>query len=440
MPTLELLLILFLILVNGLLAMSELAVVSARPSRLKSMAEQGVHGARRALALASQPGRFLSTVQIGISLVGILAGAISGATLAAPLEARLIEAGVPSEFAEPLAFGLVVAAVTYVSLVLGELVPKQLALRNAERIACKVAPAMTLLAQAASPFVWLLNNSGDLVLTLLGQRHVSAARVTDEEIRTLVAEAASTGVIEPQERSMITGVMRLGDRPIRAVMTPRRDVESIDLSDDPPDMRKKILASPHSRLVVTDGSPDKVVGVVQAKDLLDACLRRRRFSPSNHVKQAPIIPETMDALDVVELLKASPVHLALVHDEYGHFQGLVTSADILETIVGAFRTEEGPPEKHIIRRDDGSLLVSGDTPIEELADALSLVFPEKRDFHTAAGFVLDRLQRIPEVGEHFTERSWRFEVIDLDGRRIDKLLVTRSPATRRKAATETSRP
>ena len=370
MLTLELLLILILILLNGLLAMSELAVVSARPTRLRSMAEKGVRGARRALALASEPGRFLSTVQIGITLVGVLAGAISGATFAIRLEARVIEAGVPAEFAEPLAFGIVVAAVTYVSLVLGELVPKQLALRNAERIACRVAPAMILLAQAASPLVWLLNTSGDLVLTLLGQRHVSAARVTDEEIRTLVAEAESTGVIEPQERSMITGVMRLGDRQIRAVMTPRRDVDSIDLSDELQAMRKKILASPHSRLVVTDGSPDKVVGVVQAKDLLDACLRRRKFSPGNSVKQAPIIPETMDALEVVELLKASSVHMALVHDEYGRFQGLVTSADILETIVGAFRTEEGPPENHVIRRDDGSLLVSGDTPIEELADAL----------------------------------------------------------------------
>jgi putative hemolysin len=440
MLTLELLLIFILILLNGLLAMSELAVVSARPTRLRSMAEKGVLGARRALALASEPGRFLSTVQIGITLVGVLAGAISGATFAIRLETRAIEAGVPAEFAEPLAFGIVVAAVTYVSLVLGELVPKQLALRNAERIACRVAPAMTLLAQAASPLVWLLNTSGNLVLTLLGQRHVSAARVTDEEIRTLVAEAESVGVIEPQERSMITGVMRLGDRQIRAVMTPRRDVDSIDLSDELQAMRKKILASPHSRLVVTDGSPDKVAGVVQAKDLLDACLRRRKFSPGNSLKQAPIIPETMDALEVVELLKASSVHMALVHDEYGHFQGLVTSADILETIVGAFRTEEGPPEKHIIRRDDGSLLVSGDTPIEELADALGLVFPDKRDFHTAAGFVLDRLRRIPEIGEHFTERHWRFEVIDLDGRRIDKLLVTKRPATRRKAATETSRP
>jgi putative hemolysin len=437
MLALELLLILALILVNGLLALSELAIVSARPARLKAMAEKGTRGARRALALAAEPGRFLSTVQIGITLVGVLAGALSGATLAARLSPPLIEAGVPERLAEPLAFGIVVTAVTYVSLVLGELVPKQLALRNAERLACRVAPAMMLLAKVASPFVWLLNASGNLALSLLGQRHSHTRQVTDEEIRTLVAEAESSGVIEPQERSMITGVMRLGDRPIRAVMTPRRDVASVDLSDDLATMRKKILDTPHSRLVVTDGSPDKVLGVVQAKDLLDASLRRRKFAPKRYIKQAPIIPETMDAIDVVGLLKASPVHMALVHDEYGHFQGLVTSADILEIIVGAFRTEAGPPEKHIVTRDDGSLLISGDAPVEELADVLGLTFPDTRDFHTAAGFVLERLQRIPEVGEKFNEGNWCFEVVDLDGRRIDKLLVTSRPGTRRKASVVT---
>ena len=437
MLALELLLILALILVNGLLALSELAIVSARPARLKAMANQGTRGARRALALAAEPGRFLSTVQIGITLVGVLAGALSGATLTARLVPPLIEAGMRERFAEPLAFGLIVTAVTYVSLVLGELVPKQLALRNAERVACRVAPAMTLLAKVASPFVWLLNASGNLALSLLGQRHAHSRQVTDEEIRTLVAEAESSGVIEPQERFMITGVMRLGDRPIRAVMTPRRDVASVDLSDDPATMRRKILETPHSRLVMTDGSPDKVVGVVQAKDLLDASLKRRKFAPGRYVKQAPIIPETMDAIDVVGLLKASPVHMALVHDEYGHFQGLVTSADILEIIVGAFRTEEGPPEKHIVTRDDGSFLISGDAPVEELADVLGLTFPDARNFHTAAGFVLERLQHIPDVGEKFNEGNWCFEIVDLDGRRIDKLLVTLRPGTRRKASVVT---
>jgi putative hemolysin len=430
---LEFFLIVALVLVNGLLALSELAIVSARPARLKTLGDRGIRGARRALALAAEPGRFLSTVQIGITLVGVLAGAISGATLAERLEHLLINAGASRNIAEPLAFGVIVSIVTYLSLVLGELVPKQLALRNAERLACTVSPAMTLLAQIASPLVSLLNASGNLVLALLGQRQSSARQVTDEEIRTLIAEAESVGVLEPEQRSMISRVLHLGDRPVRAVMTPRHEVDSIDVSDAPPVMRGRILESPHSRLVVTDGTPDKVIGVVQATDLLDACLRRRKFAPQDHVKQAPIIPETMDVLDVVELLKQSPVHMALVHDEYGHFEGLVTPADILENIVGAFRTEEGPPEKHIIRREDGSILVSGDTPIEELTDTLGMSFSDARDFHTAAGFVLDRLQRIPEVGEHFTEKNWRFEIVDMDGRRIDKILVTPRPATRRKS-------
>jgi putative hemolysin len=431
MLALEILLILALILVNGLLALSELAIVSARPARLKTMADKGVRGARRALALASEPGRFLSTVQIGITLVGILAGALSGATLATRLEALLIRTSLPPSIAEPVAFGGVVGAVTYVSLILGELVPKQLALRNSERFACAVAPAMMFLARAASPFVWLLKTSGDVVLKIFGSHHASASRVTDEEIRTLVAEAESVGIIEPEERSMITGVMRLGDRQVRAMMTPRREVGSIDLSDSLEAMRRKIQASPHSRLVVTDGSPDNVVGVVQAKDLLDAFISRRKFDPRKAVTPAPIIPETMDALDVVQILKDAPVHVALVHDEYGHFQGLVTSADILETIVGAFRTEAGPPERHIVRRDDGSFIIAGDAPIEELTDTLHMTLPDHRSYHTAAGFVLDRMRRLPEVGENFIEGGWCFEVIDLDGRRIDKLLASRRPPMRR---------
>ncbi len=431
---LEIVLLLILLLTNGLFALSELAIVYARPARLKSMAERGVGGARRALALASQPGRFLSTVQIGITLVGILAGAISGATIAVRLEGPLVDAGMSPGLAEPVAFVAVVSLVTYFSLIIGELVPKQLALRNAETLACAVAPLMTLLARISGPLVSLLDASGNLVLSLLGQRHASAKTVTDEEIRTLVAEAESVGVIEPEERSMIAGVMRLGDRAVRAVMTPRHEVDSVDLADDLGQMRSKILESPHSRLIVTDGSPDKVVGVLQAKDLLDAYLRRRKFAPRKYVKTAPVIPETMDALDVIELMKTSEVHVALVLDEYGHFEGIVTSADILETIVGAFRTEEGPPEAYIVRRDDGSFLISGDTPVEELADTLGMNLSDERDFHTAAGFALDRFQRIPTIGEKFIEGNWCFEVIDLDGRRIDKMLAARKPFTHRSAS------
>jgi putative hemolysin len=234
---------------------------------------------------------------------------------------------------------------------------------------------------------------------------------------------------------MIAGVMRLGDRQVRAVMTQRLDVDTIELRDDVATMRRKILASPHSRLIVNDGSADRIAGVVQAKDLLDAFLKGRKVNPRNYVVEAPVIPESMDALDVLAVLKKSPIHVGLVHDEYGHFQGLVTAADILEAIVGEFLTEEGPPAPAIVERDDGSFLISGSAPIDEVAAALGRAFPGDRGYHTAAGFILEHLGRIPEIGENFTEAGWRFEVIDLDGRRIDKLLVSRVVPVTHRAST-----
>jgi putative hemolysin len=432
MPYLETVLVLCLILLNGVLAMSELAVASSRPARLKTFAARSVRGAKRALMLAADPGRFLSTVQIGITLIGILAGVLSGANWGEHAVDWLISLGLPRRAAEPLGFAAIVTAITYLSLVVGELVPKQIALRNPERIACAVAPAMTLLARLSAPLVWLLDRSGKLVLALLGYGSTRASTVDDAEIHALIADAESAGVLEPAERSMIAGVMRLGDRQVRAMMTPRLDVDMLDLRDDVATMRRKIMASPHSRLVVNDGAADRVAGVVQAKDLLDACLKAGKVNPRNHMVEAPVIPETMDALDVVAVLRKSPIHVGLVHDEYGHFQGLVTAADVLEAIVGQFRTEEGPPEPLIVERDDGSFLVSGATPIDEVAAALGRGFSAERGYHTAAGFILERLGRIPEVGENFTDGGWRFEVIDLDGRRIDKLMVSRvAPVTHR---------
>jgi putative hemolysin len=433
MLTLELAFVILLIFVNGVLAMSELAVVSARPARLKAMIDRGIKGSRRALVLASDPGRFLSTVQIGITLVGILAGAFSGATLAARLAGWLAGHGVPGAVAEPLAFGLVVSVITYLSLVIGELVPKQLALRNPEAMACAVAPAMTWLARIGAPLIWLLDISGEAILKLLGRRAVAQARMMEDEIRTLVAEAESAGILEPEERAMIAGVMRLGDRPVRAVMTPRPEIDLIDLSDDPEATRQDIIASVHSRLPVIDGSPEEVLGIIQAKDMLDACLKGEPLEPRNFIRQAPVIPDTMDALDVLTVLKASPVHLGLVHDEYGAFEGIVTAADILESIAGVFRTEEGLAEPHSVRRPDGSYLISGAMPVDELVDLLGTKVPENRTYHTAAGLLLVELGHLPEVGETVDISGWRFEVVDLDGRRIDKILATRLPLRRHSA-------
>ena len=430
----ELAIVTILILVNGLLALAELAIVSSRRARLQAMVDREVVGARRALALASDPGRFLSTVQIGITLVGVLSGAFSGATLGLRLAEWFAQLGPPAGVAEAVGVGMVVTVITYFSLVIGELVPKQIALRNPEKIAVRVAPAMTAMARIASPVVWFLDISGRAVLRALGYQAQAEHRVTDEEIRTLMAEAETAGVIEPGERAMIAGVMRLGDRPVRAVMTPRREVDMVDLTDGPDDIRRMLVESIHSRLPVHAGTPEEMLGVVQAKDLLDACLRGERLELRAQVRPAANVPDTADALDVVDVIKGSPVHMALVHDEYGHFQGVVTNADILEAIVGDFRTDEGPAEPDAVQRDDGSWLIAGSMPVDEMADRLFVAVPQERGYHTAAGFMLNQLGHLPDVGESFDSQGWRFEVIDLDGHRIDKILARRIAAGRRRAA------
>lgn len=422
---LELGIVLSLILLNGVLAMAELAIVSSRRARLQSLVDREVVGSRRAMALAADPGRFLSTVQIGITLVGVLSGAFSGATLGLRLTEWFAALGVPAGIAEYAGVGLVVAAIAYASLIAGELVPKQIALRDPEKIAVRVAPAMMVLARLASPLVWLLDASGDALLRLLGHKSEGERKVTADEVRNLMAEAESSGILEPGERAMISGVMRLGDRPVRAVMTPRGEVDMIDLSADPEEIRSRIIDSVHSRLPVHDGRPEEMIGVVQAKDLLDACLKDKLSEVRNHVRPAPVIADNADALDVVETIRTSAVHMALIHDEYGHFEGVVTHADILEAIIGASHTDEGPPEPHAVQRDDGSWLVSGTMPVDEMAELLSLDIPRQRSYHTAAGFALAFLGQLPLVGEWFGTLGWRFEIVDLDGRRIDKILATR---------------
>ena len=430
---LELAIVVVLIGINGLLAMAELAVVSSRRARLQVMADRQVVGARRALALAGNPGKFLSSVQIGITLVGVLSGAYSGATLGLRVALFLQEMGLRAGIAEPAGVGVVVALITYLSLVAGELVPKQIALRNPERVAVRVAPAMTLLARIASPLVWLLDFSGRMLLRALGQKAQSDRLVTDDEIHMLVAEAESTGVIEPGERSMIAGVMRLGDRSVRAMMTPRRDVDMVDLSDDREAIRKTLIDSVHSRLPVHEGMADEPIGVLQSKDLLDAYLVGDHPEVREFVRPAQAVPESLDALDVVGIIKNSPVHMVFVTDEYGHFQGVVTNADILEAIVGASRTDEGPAELDAIKREDGSWLLSGSMPADEMAERLRIAIAPERAYHTAAGFVLDRLGHLPEVGERFRDQGWEFEIVDLDGRRIDKLLARRMANPPRRA-------
>ncbi|MCK9540930.1 MAG: hemolysin family protein [Novosphingobium sp.] len=423
-PWIDVLVIAGLIVLNGLFAMSELAIVSARPARLNVAAQKGSGGARAALALAADPGRFLSTVQIGITLVGIVAGAYSGSSLGGPMGERLAALGVPERAADEAGFALVIIATTYFSLVVGELVPKQLALRSAEAIAIIAARPMAMLAKAMAPFVWLLDKSSALLLRLIGVRQAGEDGVTAEELHMIFAEATRSGAIEEDERAIMTGIMRLADRPVRELMTPRTELDWIEQRASEADVRARIKESPHSLLPVADGSPDRVIGVVKVREVLAHLLAGRKPNISRMMKKAEIIPDQLDAMDALRILQQSDVSMALVHDEYGHFEGIVTPADLLAAIVGNFAShqDEGD-EPMVVEREDASLLISGALPADAMAARLGMALPDSREYATAAGYVLSVLKRLPREGENFTEQGWRFEVVDMDGLKIDKLLV-----------------
>jgi putative hemolysin len=411
--------------------MSELAIVSSRPSSLKVMMENDAPGARHALALASDPGKFLSSVQIGITLVGIVSGVFSGATLGVRFSNWIEISGVPGDVAEVLGYGLVVAAITYASLVIGELVPKQIALRNPEAVAVRVAPAMSLLAKMTSPVVWVLDQTGKVLLYMLGQQGQNEKKITQEEIKTIIAEAETAGVLEPEEKQMITGVMRLGDRPVHVVMIPRHEVDMLDLSAPPSAWRATLLRSRHYRFPVYDGNPDAILGVVNAKDMLDAFVVGTEPDLRDLIRQVPVIPDTSDVVDALAILKESRIHMGLVHDEYGVFRGVLTSGDVLESIVGTFRTDQIQTEVSFTRREDGSYLIAGSMLVDELDDLLGISLPKNRIYPTVAGFALEHFGALPAVGDFFHAHGWRFEVVDLDERRIDKVLAAQSPALRR---------
>ena len=423
---LELAIAAFLIALNGAFAMSELAIVSSRKSRLKALADDGRAGATVALRLAEDPGRFLSTVQIGITMVGVLAGVFSGAALSDMLSDYLRDGQGLSQFAaNTIGYTVVVGLITYFSVVVGELVPKHFALRNPEKIACVVAPPMHLLSRIAAPVVWLLDSSTRLLFRVLGGDESKETVVTEEEIKSLVAEAATAGVIESDERRMISAVLRLGDRPVRSIMTPRTEVEWLDLDDSEAEIVAKLRACHHSLLPVARGAVENILGIVQVRDLLSPALAGEPLEIEKRLLAAPNMPDTIDALDALQLLKGSDVPIALVHDEYGHFDGIVTPADILDAIAGAFPNGEDEEEPAAVRREDGSWLVAGWMSADDLAEQIGVILPEKRDYETVAGLVINRLQHLPVTGEKVDAFGWRFEVVDLDGRRIDKVLATR---------------
>ena len=423
-PWTDLLVIAALIVLNGVFAMSELAIVSAKTTRLQARADAGSSAAAVAMDLASNPGKFLSTVQIGITLIAILTGAFSGASLEAPVGERLAALGIPADISREVAFIVVISLTTYFSVVVGELVPKQLALRAAVPVSMIMARPMKLLAMLGAPIVWLLDTSSATIVRLFGVRPGGQNSVTAEELQMLFAEATRTGVLEAEQSAILKGVVRLADRPVREVMTPRTELDWIDASADRVEIEQTIAESPHSLLPVADGSPDKVVGVVKVREVLAAMVSGQSFKLTDLAKRVEVVPDQLDAMDALRVLQQADVAMAMVHDEYGHLDGIVTPIDLLTAIVGQFESDKDQGDiPEVIERADGSLLISGALPAETLGDRLNLDYGEDREFATAAGFALSVLKRLPEEGEVFTHQGWRFEVVDMDGRKIDKLLV-----------------
>jgi putative hemolysin len=422
----EIVVVLLLVLLNGFFAMSELAIVSSRRARLKPLADRGHRGAQRALRLAEDPTQFLATVQIGITLIGIVAGAYSGATLSEPVAAMIRDWPLVGPYAYPLALTVVVAVITYLSLVVGELVPKRIALSHAEAIAVRVALPMTFLAKLGTPLVSALRLSTDGVLRLLGVRRTVENKITEEEIKVMIAEGTEAGVFMQQERHMIEGVLRLADHSVRSIMTPRPDIEWLDVQEDAAELMPKIVEAEHSRLLLCDGAIDEVLGFVHVKDMLMQVAADKPLEPRSGLRQPLTVHESTTVLRMLDLFRQQAANLAVVLDEYGGVQGIVTPRDIFAAIAGEF-AEDAAEEPGITRRQDGSWLVDGRTRMGDLERAIGARGLTDPDYSTVAGLVLHHMGRIPHVGESITIDGYRFEIVDLDSRRIDKIIVTRLP-------------
>jgi putative hemolysin len=418
----EIAILLGLFLLNGFFAMAEMAIVSSHRIRLQHMAEERRRGAAQALALADNPGTFLSSVQVGITLIGILSGAYGGATLGARLGPVLDDIPGISPYGHEVAVVLVVIFITALSVVIGELVPKRIALANPETIAVRVARPLQLVAAVFRPFVWVMERTSAALLAILGVPERRGHDVTEEEVRFAIAEGTEAGVIDAVEQEMIHGVLALADRSVASIMTPRPDVYWIDL-DDPPDViTREIADCPFSRLVVARaGDLGQPLGVLQKKDVVVDLIADRGLQIEAHIREPLYVPESVQVLRMLEMFRAMPLHIAFVVDEYGDFLGLVTLTDIMEAIAGDLPQEHEPVAEDIVRRPDGSWLVDGRAAVDDLIDKLGLEKVEG-EFHTAAGLALERLARIPVEGDAFEIGDWRAEVIDMDGKRIDKLL------------------
>lgn len=421
----EILVVAALIVLNGVFAMSEIAVVASRPARLQRLAHQGVRAAGAALALHNAPNTFLSTIQVGITLIGVLLGAIGEAALADDI--ALLVQRVPSlaQYSEEIALGIMVVIVTYFSLVIGELVPKRLALLRPERIACVVAPPMRIFSRIMHPAVRLLSVSVDTVLRLLRARPSTEPSVTEEEIYAMIEEGARTGVLHRTERELLKNVMRFADRGLNALLRPRDEIVWLDLDQSPEENRRRIIASPHTRFPVARGNLDRVIGVVQAKEFLAHVFAGGDMDLDAIMRPALKIAPTTSPLRLLEMFRASPVHMALIVSAAGEVRGLITLHDVLEAMVGALPVEGEATETPVVRREDGSFLLDGMVNMTEFKEILAMTtLPEDAtDYETVAGFVLAHLDRVPQIGDRFEWGGWRFEIVDMDNNRIDRVLA-----------------
>lgn len=431
--TVEILIIFFLLVANGVFAMAEIAVVASRKVRLQQRADAGNKRALAALRLAQSPTQFLSTVQVGITLVGIFAGAYGGATLASKLAVWLRQFPLVAPYSEAAGLIIVVGAITYFSLVIGELVPKAIALTNPEGIASAVAAPLAVVARAATPVVHVLSASTHIVLALLRIKPQVGQDVTEDEIRALVRQATVAGEVAPVEQQIVEQVFVLGDQLVRSIMTPRHEIDWLNSNDDLKLIREHLATTRHPRLLVCEDSPDTVLGVVHAEELLEQILAGDAVDLRALLRPPLFVPLTMSVFQLLEAFRSSHVHVAIVLDEFGATAGIVTPTDILEALVGEIPANPGGGAGPIIRRDDRSWLADGTTPIEDLAREIQLPEPPEQEegtYHTLAGFVMTRLARVPHTGDRFTWNGFEFEVVDMDGRRVDKVLVTQAPTER----------
>lgn len=421
----EIAVVALLIVLNGGFALSELALVSSNRARLAVLERKGVKGAATARLLAEDPQRFLPTVQVGITVIGVLSGVFGGARISARLTPLIEQVSWLKSWSESLSLTIVVVLITYLTLVLGELVPKQLALRHPERVAAAIATPLSWINKAVTPFVWVLGMSSSLVLRLFGTHRGGPQTVTEEELKALLAEGELTGVLESGERDMIERVLRLADKPVRAIMTPRNEIAWIDQTDPPKEIAAALKAAPHSRFVVCDRSIDNVVGIVQAKDMLDRILDGKELSIGAALRQPIVMPDTVTALDALERLKSDSLGMALVLDEYGSFEGVVTAADALQAIVGDPSDDSNGDGDGAIPAD-GIMTLDGMTPIDELKARLQLPdLPAEGSYHTLAGLLLALLRRVPRDGDRIVFGNWMFEVTSMEGRRVDKVRASR---------------